>query len=164
MKKQSIITALFLAIGFILHSVVPGLFGMKFDLLVTFMVVAILLEPSFKNALLAGLLGGLLTALTTTFPGGQIPNIVDKLITAMTVVLIDKMITKETVKVYLAGLVGTFVSGTTFLFVALLLFGLPAPFRALMLGVVLPTSLVNSFVTLGVYKAAKTAQKATRTA
>ena len=41
--KNMILTALFLAIGFILHSSVPGIFGMKFDLFLAFMFLSIVI-------------------------------------------------------------------------------------------------------------------------
>jgi len=54
---------------------------MKFDLLLTFMFIAIAINPTFKNTVLSGLLSGIITAMTTTFPGGQLPNLIDKMIT-----------------------------------------------------------------------------------
>ncbi|MDO5755021.1 MAG: tryptophan transporter [Tissierellia bacterium] len=164
MKKKYIISALLLAIGFILHSIVPGFFGMKFDLLITFLVIGILLEPEVKNALLVGLLGGILTALTTTFPGGQIPNILDKILTALVVVFLAKNLSESRIKVYLISLIGTFISGASFLFFALMMTGLPVPYSTLLLSVVIPTALVNMVVTGIVYKAVLMAQKAVKTA
>ena len=57
--------------------------------------------------------------------------------------------------------VGTIISGTTFLYSALLLVGLPAPFPVLFAGIVLPTAVTNVFVTLVVYNTVKLAIKAT---
>ena len=91
--KNMILTALFLAIGFILHSSVPGIFGMKFDLFLAFMFLSIVIYPTLQNALLAGAVGGMITALTTTFPGGQLPNFIDKMVTALIVYLMIKAMT-----------------------------------------------------------------------
>ena len=90
--KNMILTAHFLAIGLILHSSVPGIFGMKFDLFLAFMFLSIVIYPTLQNALLAGAVGGMITALTTTFPGGQLPNFIDKMITALIVYLMIKAI------------------------------------------------------------------------
>ena len=59
--KNMILTALFLAIGFILHSSVPGIFGMKFDLFLAFMFLSIVIYPTLQNALLAGAVGARVT-------------------------------------------------------------------------------------------------------
>lgn len=160
--RNMILTSVLLAMGFVLHTVVPGFFGMKFDLLLTFMFIAIALNPTFRNALLAGMLSGLLTAMTTTFPGGQLPNMIDKLITAMIVLLLVKAIGKIKLNiVYMGGIgfVGTLISGTVFLTSALLLVGLPAPMGLLVTTIVFPTAIANALVTSVVYKAAALAIK-----
>jgi len=83
MKTNKIIlTSLLLAIGLILHQITPGIIlGMKPDLQLVFMILSIILTKNFKLALITGIAAGILCALTTTFPGGQLPNIVDKTIT-----------------------------------------------------------------------------------
>ena len=55
---------------------------MKPDMMLLMMFLAIVLFPEKKNVLVVALGCGLLSALTTGFPGGQIPNIIDKLVTA----------------------------------------------------------------------------------
>ncbi len=160
--KNMILTALFLAIGFILHSSVPGIFGMKFDLFLAFMFLSIVICPNLQNALLAGAVGGIITALTTTFPGGQIPNFIDKMITALVVYyMINAMVSfkNDKIKMAIIGLIGTAVSGTVFLTSALFIVGLPAPFMVLFTSIVIPTSLTNMVITLVVYKACMIATK-----
>lgn len=155
--RNYLMTALMLTMGLILHSVVPGIFGMKFDLLLAFMIVAIFLFPETKNALLAGIVGGLLTAQTTTFPGGQIPNMIDKIATAFFILVLIRLLSSfhnEKIKVGIAGFLGTLVSGSIFLYSALLIVGLPAPFSVLFTGVVLPTCVGNTLIILVIYKAA----------
>jgi hypothetical protein len=113
--------------------------------------------------LLTALLSGAITALTTTFPGGQIPNIIDKLITCFIVYLLIKLLDRFKSKQGTVGFiafVGTIISGSVFLYSALLLVGLPAPFTILFVGIVLPTAFANIFVTLIAYNAARTAIKA----
>ncbi len=164
MKIKSItLTSLLLAMGFILHSIVPGFFGMKFDIFLSFLFLAIIICPTIENALLAGVAGGLITALTTTFPAGQIPNVIDKIITALFVFLLVKLfqsIKNNNVKMGMIGFFGTLVSGSVFLTSALFLVGLPAPFNILFVTIVLPTALTNTAVTIVVYNAFSMALKA----
>ncbi len=163
--RKNILIALLLSIGYILHQVVPGTIGsMKFDLMLSFIFVALFISRDFKSTLLTALLGGFITALTTTFPGGQIPNIIDKLVTCISVYVMLKLLDNMKFKQLSTGIIafaGTIISGTTFLYSALLLVGLPAPFSVLFAGIVLPTAVTNVFVTLVVYNTVKLAIKAT---
>ena len=84
--NKIIITSLFLSIGLILHQITPGIFlGIKPDFLLVFMILSIILTKDFKITFITGIVAGVLCALTTTFPGGQFPNIIDKIITSMIV-------------------------------------------------------------------------------
>ena len=163
--RKNIIISLLLAIGYVLHQIVPGTIGnMKFDLMLSFIFVALFISRDFKSTILTALLGGFITALTTTFPGGQIANVVDKLVTCVAVYLMIKVFDKlklEQVSTGIIAFVGTIISGTTFLYTALVLVGLPAPFSVLFAGIVLPTAVTNIFVTLVVYNTVKLAIKAT---
>ena len=158
--RKNILISLLLAIGYILHQIVPGTIGnMKFDLMLSFIFVALFIGRDFKSTILTALLGGFITALTTTFPGGQ-----DKLVTCIAVYLMIKMFDRLKFKQVSTGIIafiGTLISGTTFLYTALVLVGLPAPFSVLFAGIVLPTAVTNIFVTLVVYNAVKLALKAT---
>lgn len=148
--RESIQIALLLAIGYILHTVIPGYGGgMKPDLLLAMLFIAILLYPSFKSALLAGLIAGLITALTTSFPGGQLPNIIDKLLTSILVLGLVKVAYGRVNRYVLSGLIGiigTLFSGVVFVGSALLIVGLPpgASFGLLMTTVVLPAAALNT--------------------
>ncbi|MGE5633157.1 MAG: tryptophan transporter [Caulobacteraceae bacterium] len=163
--RKNILIALLLAIGYVLHQVVPGTIGsMKFDLMLSFIFVAIMISKDFKSAILTGLLGGFITALTTTFPGGQVANIIDKFVTCIVVYLLVTVADKFKFNQITTGIIaflGTIVSGTVFLYSALVLVGLPAPFSALFLGIVIPTAVTNIFVTLVVYNTVKLAIKVT---
>ncbi|MDF2592650.1 MAG: trpP [Clostridia bacterium] len=162
--RKNILTALLIAMGYILHQVIPGTIGsMKLDIMLSFIFVALFINRDFKSVILTALLGGAITALTTTFPGGQIPNIIDKLITCISVYLLLKVLDRfkfKQVTIGFVAFVGTIISGSVFLYSALLLVGLPAPFPVLFIGIVLPTAFANIFVTLIAYNAAKTAIKA----
>ena len=163
--RKNITIALLLAIGYIMHQIVPGTIGnMKFDLMLSFIFVALFISRDFKSAILTALLGGFITALTTTFPGGQIPNIIDKLVTCISVYVMMRLTENLKFKQAATGIIafaGTIISGTTFLYSALLLAGLPAPFMVLFVGIVLPTAVTNIFVTLVVYNTVNIAIKAT---
>ncbi|MED3563495.1 tryptophan transporter, partial [Bacillus xiapuensis] len=81
--KNLVALALLVGIGAVLHAVIPPIFlGMKPDMMLLMMFLGIILFPEFKNVLLLALVTGIISALTTGFPGGQIPNIIDKLVTA----------------------------------------------------------------------------------
>ena len=163
--RKNILISLLLAIGYIMHQITPGTIGnMKFDFLLAFLFVALLISRDLKSTILAGLLAGFITALTTTFPGGQIANIVDKIVSSFAVYLMIKVSDKVKFKQVSTGIIafiGTIISGTVFLSTALVLVGLPAPFTALFAGIVLPTAVTKIFVTLIVYNAANLAIKAT---
>lgn len=161
--KENIFTTLLLAIGLIMHQITPGILGgMKFDFLLIFMFVSLLLNTKFENTILTAILGGLLSAMTTTFPGGQIPNLVDKLVTSLVLFVLIKYLSKFNINSLVVGLlggIGTFISGIAFLASAAFISGLPAPMRVLIIGIVIPTTLVNSIGTVFIYKLVKIAIK-----
>ncbi|MBU5294203.1 tryptophan transporter [Anaerosalibacter bizertensis] len=161
--KNNIFTALLLTIGFILHQITPGILGgMKFDFLLSFIFISIFLNSTFRNTMLTALLGGILSAMTTTFPGGQIPNLIDKLVTCLILFIIIKGIQHFKLNSFIVALIsglGTFISGTTFLISALLITGLPVPLKVLMITVVLPTILINGVGTAFLYGIIKRALK-----
>lgn len=160
--KNYIITALMLAIGFIMHSIIPSIATMKFDLLLIFMILSLIICPDIKNAVCAGFGSGIITALTTTFPGGQIPNFVDKIVTALiiyTLIKYSENIKNETLKSSLLIGIGTFISGTVFLGLAYTMYGLPVGFMVLMMSVVIPTCIANILIGGFVYKAIVIATK-----
>ncbi len=161
--KTNIFTTLLLTIGLIMHQITPGILGgMKFDFLLIFMFVSLLLNSKFHNTILTGILGGLLSAMTTTFPGGQIPNILDKIVTCLVLFILIKYLSKFNNNPLIVGLlggIGTFLSGMVFLTSAAFITGLPAPMSALVIGIVIPTTLVNAVGTVFVYRLVKIAMK-----
>ncbi len=159
MKLKKLITiSLFLAIGFILHQIMPPIFlGIKPDFLLSMMFISIIVCDDYKSALLCGIVFGIFAAITTGFPGGQIPNVIDKIVTANFIYLLNKYAIKplnkinSNIKIVSLSFLGTLVSGAVFLFSVSLMFGLPANFIILFLTVVLPTSLLNCFITMIIY-------------
>jgi hypothetical protein len=146
--RKMILTSLFLALGLVLHQAMPPiLFGMKPDIMICMMFIAILLnKDDYKMTLMIGIIGGLFSAMTSTFPGGQLPNMIDKMVTANCIFFLYKVLDKkfsEQAQIFTAAILGTLISGTVFLGSAALIVGLPGPFMALMLAVVIPATLMN---------------------
>lgn len=145
--KKMIINAILLAIGALLHQITPALgLPMQPDFALAMLIIIVLMNEDYKTALIAGIITGIFTALTTKFPGGQLPNIVDKLVTTNIVYFIllplrDKV--KPNIKMAIILLLGTLISGLTFLGSAAVIVGLPASFSALFVAVVLPATVIN---------------------
>ncbi|GAA0490805.1 tryptophan transporter TrpP [Salinibacillus aidingensis] len=152
-----ILLSLFIGIGTVLHLVMPGvLFGMKHDLQLAMMFLGILLFPKVQYVLVLSVATGLLTALTTTMPGGQISNLIDKPITAFIFfglyVLLSKGV-KDVISAPVMTAIGTMISGAIFLSVALFILGveLGAGFGALFASVVIPATIANTIIIFVVY-------------
>ena len=150
--KSLVHGAIFIALGFIFHYIIPGFFlGMKPDFLFFFMVTYILIYPNIKNALAIGVAMGIMSAISTSFPGGQVANMIDKPITALfTLYAYRYLLNGGAVKKAVLYFLATVVSGSLFLGVAMLLVGLPggAPFSAMFLTIVLPTAALSGVLGL----------------
>ena len=148
--KQLVTNSLLLAIGFLLHYITPTLgLPMQIDFsLITMILVITLNKNNFGSCIAAGIATGIFSGLTTKFPAGLIPNILDKIITTVAVYLLIKLLDKTAlhnkVKAVITNAVGTLVSGTVFLVSALILVGLPASFELLFVTVVIPATIVNT--------------------
>lgn len=154
--KDMILTSLLIAVGLVLHYVVPPIVGgMKPDFLLAMLFVAIYIDNSPKNTLIAGILAGIFAALTTSFPGGQVANIVDKLAAAFSVMAMIKLFSgfNSNLSVIATAFIGTVISGVVFLQTALFIVGsLPVAFPVLFTTVVIPAALVNTVATFVCYK------------
>lgn len=146
--KRLITNSLLLAIGAVLHQITPPLvLGMKPDFSLAMLFIIMILNEDYKSCISAGLIAGILAAATTGFPGGQIPNVIDKLITANLMFLFLKPIRKalnNQIKIIITTAIGTLISGTAFLTLASIMVGLPTSFRVLFLSVVLPAIVINT--------------------
>lgn len=152
--RKLTISSLLLAIGLVLHYIIPGtLGGMKPDTLLSMMFVAIIICDDYKSTIAIGICAGILAAITTSFPGGQLPNIIDKFITANIIFVLITLLKKVNpiVKTIIIAILGTLISGTVFLTSALIIVGLPAPFTALFIAVVLPALIANTILSFIVY-------------
>ena len=148
--KQLVTNALLLAVGFLLHYVTPAIgLPMQIDFsLITMILVITLNKNSFSTCVAGGIATGIFSGLTTKFPLGFIPNIIDKIVTTIAVYLLVKLLDKTAlnskIKAIVVSAVGTLISGTVFLCSALLIVGLPAPFNVLFITVVIPAIVVNT--------------------
>jgi hypothetical protein len=164
--KNLVVLALLVGIGAVLHAVIPGIFlGMKPDMMLAMMFLGIILFPDFKSVLLLGIVTGLISGITTTFPGGLIPNIIDKIVTSLLffgLFLALKKFRNSIVSVAVLTAVGTIISGTAFLTSAYFIVGLPGAFAALFAAVVLPAAAVNTITMIILYPIALTVVKRTK--
>ena len=148
--KQLTINALLLAVGFLLHYVTPAIgLPMQIDFsLITMILVINLNKNNLGSCIAAGIATGIFSGISTKFPLGFIPNILDKITTALFVYLLLKLLDKTAlnskIKAIAVNAVATLISGTVFLVSALLLTGLPAPFFVLFTTIVIPATVVNT--------------------
>ena len=147
--KQLVTNSLLLAVGFLLHYVTPAIGSMQIDFsLITLILVIILNKNSFSTCIASGVATGIFAGITSKFPFGLVPNILDKITTTIFIYLLIKLLDKTAlhskVKAIVVNAVGTLLSGMVFLVSALLLVGLPAPFSVLFITVVIPATIVNT--------------------
>jgi hypothetical protein len=160
--KKLTVSGILLSVGFILHQIAPaGLGAVTFDYMTAILFIIIAINKDFKTSLVAGIAAGIIAALTTKFPGGQLPNIIDKTITSMVVFLLMSLGNNlpQGIKMGIIGFLGTIVSGSIFLGSASVFAGLPDAFSVLFFSVVLPTAISNIFVCAFLYKLITTSIK-----
>ena len=159
--KKMILNAILIAIGALLHQITPALgLPMQPD----FALAMLFINKDYKTTLISSIIIGILTALTTKFPGGQLPNIIDKVVTANVIYFIFKLIgnrVNNNIKMIIALSLGTILSGFVFLGSASLLVGLPGSLVSLISIVVIPAAIMNIFLGMILYKAIVIALKAT---
>ncbi|KQL33239.1 MULTISPECIES: tryptophan transporter [Bacillaceae] len=153
--KNLVLMSLLVGVGAVLYIVIPGFNGgMKPDFMLTMMFISILLFPEVKSVFLLGISTGIISGLFSTFPGGFIPNVIDKSVTAFVffglVLLLSKYAKKLPVAIVLT-CVGTLVSGTVFLSSAIFVFGASALFGELFVLVVLPAVAINAVAFFIIY-------------
>ncbi|WP_226576744.1 tryptophan transporter [Halobacillus litoralis] len=143
-----IMLSLLVGIGAVLHAVAPPfLFGMRPDTMLPMMFLGIMLFPKAPYVLVLSLATGFISAMTTTVPGGQLANIIDKPLTAFAflgLVLLTKKISHHKFTLAALTALGTMISGAIFISVALYVIGLlESSFLALFISVVLPAAAFN---------------------
>lgn len=153
--KKMILNSLLLGIGVLLRQLTPPfLLGMKPDFSLVMLFIIIFYNDDFKSCIASGFVCGIFAAMTTSFPGGQLPIFIDKLITTtivyFTVKALKKHLVDQAVMVIVIFL-GTIISGTAFLYIAKILAGLPADFSLLFVSIVLPASFINTAMGMVVF-------------
>jgi len=163
--KNLVVLALLAGIGVVLHTVMPAFLSIKPDMMLAMMFLGIILVPEIKSVMLLAIVTGVLSGITTTFPGGTLPNIIDKPITALIffgLFLALKKFQKSIITVGVLTAIGTLVSGTVFLTAAYFLVGLPGPFAALFAAAVLPATVLNTVTMVILYPIAQSIVKRTK--
>lgn len=153
--KNLVLMALLIAVGAALYLVIPGYNGgMKPDFMLTMMFIGIFLFPDVRSVLLLGITTGVISGIFSTFPGGFIPNIVDKFITAFVIYAVIvgvKKLSSNLVGATIISGLGTMLSGSIFLSIAIFVLGVDLPFGALFLTVVLPAVGMNAIAFFIIY-------------
>ena len=161
-----ILNAILIAIGTLLHQITPALgLPMQPDFAIVMLFIIILINSDYKTTLISSIIMGIITALTTKFPGGQLPNIIDKLITGHVIYFIFSIMgsrVSDKIKILIGLSFGTIISGLSFLGSASILVGLPGSFITLVTVIVLPTVLMNIVLGSVLYKAIRISLKASK--
>ncbi|KKE79204.1 tryptophan transporter [Oceanobacillus caeni] len=159
--------SLLVGIGTVLHAVVPGfVFGVKPDMLLSMMFLGVFLFPKARYVLLLALVSGVISALTTQAPGGQIANMIDKPLSAFIVlalfVLLQKKV-RNAISAPILTFIGTVISGSVFVGVVALFAGLGnGTFLAMFVGAVLPAAAVNTLIMVVIYPVVQSIMKRTK--
>ena len=173
--KKLVMNALLLGVGAMLHQVTPVLgFPMQPDFALAMLFIIIIInDGDYKTSLVSGMVTGIFTAMTTKFPGGQLPNLIDKIVTVHIVFLLVLVIGiflkdmdptyRRFVQMAIVLPIGTLISGSLFLGSAFIIAGLPTSFVALFTTVVLPAVGINLVVGLILFKVIEKSMKAVAT-
>lgn len=153
--RNLMLMALLVSVGAALYLVIPGYGeGMKPDFMLTMMFIGIFLFPDVRSVFLLGVTTGVLSGIFTSFPGGFLPNIVDKFITAFVVFAVILLLKKTAHHVAVSTIItclGTVLSGTIFLTIAIYVIGANVPFGLLFITVVLPAIAMNGITFFIIY-------------
>lgn len=165
--KKLVLNAVLLGIGLVLHQIEPAIFGVKPDMtLIMLFTIMILNKDSYKTCLVCGIISGIFAAMTSSFPGGQVPNMIDKFLTTnisfiimmvMYKVTFMKKLTEKNQDFIVSNILmslGTAISGFIFLTSAQILVGLPGNMNlsVLFASVVIPAIVINLIVGAIVFK------------
>lgn len=164
--KKMVLNAILIAIGVILHAISPS-FGLPAqpDFALAMFFIIMLINRDYKTTIFAGIIIGIFTALTTKSPGGQLPNIIDKVITCNVMYLLMLPL-REKVSNNIQGIIlfvfGTLLSGTVFLTSLALISGVEGAILTTIFAVVVPTAVVNVIAGMIIYKIVEQAMRITK--
>lgn len=151
-------SAILLALGLVLHMIIPSA-GIKPDFLLACMFIAITLTDNKKQVFAITIVSGILTAMTTNFPAGQLPSMIDKFLSGFLFLMIYRSINNRksinTIHIGIISAISTLFSGVIFLtsvFILGKIMGLvdvmtifERGFYPMITLIVLPTSIANGF-------------------
>ncbi|WP_173917012.1 tryptophan transporter [Halobacillus sp. Marseille-Q1614] len=163
-----VLLSLLVGMGAVLHAVLPPFFlGMRPDMMLAMMFLGIILFPKLSYVGILGAATGLISALTTTVPGGQLANMIEKPITAVVFfgiyLALRRLLKRAAAPVLTAA--GTLISGAIFLGLVLFVIGMmEASFGIMFATIVLPTAAVNTIAMLVIYPLAQSIMKRSNTA
>ncbi len=162
-----VMLSLLVGIGAVLHYIMPPFFfGMRPDMMLAMMFLGIMFFPGLRYVIVLAAATGIISALTTTVPGGQLANLIDKPVTALAFFGLFLLVRKKKNYKWTASIltaVGTMVSGGVFLSVVLFVIGLMhASFAVMFMTVVLPTALLNGVLMAIIYPIAQDIIKRSR--
>lgn len=167
--KRMTTNAILIAIGAILHQITPAipLFGisMQPDLSLAMLFIIMIYNKDYKTNLICGIAVGVFAAMTTKMPMGQIPNIVDKFITtnimfALVTMIRSRLDVNKLMMIILP--IGTTISGTLFITVAIIIGGIQASaFIELFVSVVLTAAVINTILGFALFKIVERTASAT---
>ncbi|MCE5222265.1 MAG: tryptophan transporter [Clostridium sp.] len=151
--------AILIAIGAILHQIVPPLpfIGIECDFSLAMLFIIIVFNKEYKTALACGIIIGVFAGLTSKMPGGLVANIIDKFITCNVMYLILIPLRNSINRIKQIGLllpIGTLVSGATFIIALMKTAGLPEglSFKIMFISAVIPTMVLNTIIGLVIFK------------
>lgn len=149
--RDFVLAGLLLAMGLVLHAIVPPLgTAVKPDFLLAMLFVCLLMFEDVTLGFITGIAAGILAGMTTGLPGGFFPNIVDKLATTALFIFLIR-ITKPRINLYILSIaipiLGTIFSGTIFMLSAIMMGALPSvAFGPTFIMAVLPAVIGNTIL------------------
>lgn len=164
--KKITMNAILIAIGVILHIVAPSIgLPAQPDFAIAMLFVIMLLNKDYKTILICGITMGIFTAMTTKTPGGQLPNIIDKLITCNVMYFIllplRERIRRDINAIILFSL-GTLISGTIFLTSLAFIYGIEGSILTTIIAIVIPTAIANTIIGFIIFKVVEKSMKLIR--
>jgi len=158
--KDFVLAGLLLAIGLVLHAIVPPTgTPVKPDFLLAMLFVCLLMFDDLTLGFITGVAAGILAGMTTGLPGGFFPNLVDKVLTTALFLFLIRL-AKPYINLYIISIatpiLGTIFSGTVFLLSAILMGVLPSvAFGPAFLTAVLPATIGNTILVSVLFGALK---------
>ena len=127
--RDFVLAGLLLAVGLVLHAIVPPTgTPVKPDFLLAMLFVCLLIFEDVALGFVVGIAAGILAGMTTRLPGGFFPNLIDKIATTAFLLFLIR-IARTRINPYIISIatpiLGTLFSGTVFLLAAILMGVLP---------------------------------------